>query len=404
MKKHSIIKTLFATLLLAMVIGGLSASAEAEPYFTGVNDKLLPLKDATMPFLWNDKFYVPYTIFEENAELGIYVTHDKDFFRVTFWNKSNVLTFDYLNNVTFDSTKQYSERVIGKNNTIYVPIEFLCKQFNLGFDHINAAPVTILRIVSSSSLDGIDFREWVGVDMLRFYREYTGYYSPTPSGGGGTAPTRTPSPAPSPSALPEIKVVYLTFDDGPNGNTGKILDVLDEYGMKATFFMLGDHMEESPDTLRRIVGSEHGIGLHGYNHNEEELYGSPDSLASEIERANEALDSITGMKTRLFRFPWGSRYVNQALRDRVTQEGYRYWDWTIDALDHSPTESSVRSVAKNVIDGLAKSGSTAVVLMHDTANTAGALPQILAYIQKNGYIVRTITQSEMPNNFYKDVR
>ena len=211
------------------------------------------------------------------------------------------------------------------------------------------------------------------------------------------------TPVSTPSSAPETRVVYLTFDDGPNRDTGKILDILDNYDVKATFFVCGYRMEENPDTLRRIVGSGHSIGLHCYTHDESLMYASPDTLIDEINRSNELLFELTGVKTRIFRFPWGSSHkaVTAEMRERVVTEGYRYWDWTEDALDY--TSSTEYVLANNVVRGIAGKKKE-VVLMHDTERTAAALPTILEYIESNNYVVETITQSEMPINSYKDVR
>lgn len=392
------VRIVAAILLVAAVLGGLSALADDEIYFTGVNDKVLPLNDETMPYVWNDKYYVPYTVFD--TSLGIYSSYNREDYTLTFWNRENVLTFDFLKTVAYDGTKQYSERGVWKNDTIYVPAEFICERFGLYFEHINAPAATILRIVSESSLDSIAFREWVGADLLKYYREYTGYYSPSP----GTA--QSPTPTPSTNTEPEIKVVYLTFNGGSGDYAADILDVLDEYEMKVTFFMTRGEIMARPDLVRRIAGSEHGLALRSCAEEEPDIYSSAQALTDAIEAANAALFEIAGFKTRIFRFSEGSEHsaVTREYRDAVTGAGYRYWDPTerTDATSFGSATSA--DLSSRVTRGLRNTSNPGVVvLMDDSELTASALSTILRFIQNNNYVVRVITQSEAPINSFGEM-
>ncbi len=136
------------------------------------------------------------------------------------------------------------------------------------------------------------------------------------------------------------------------------------------------------------------------------MYRSAGALLGELEAANDALQAAAGRRTRLFRFPYGSAdpMVTEELRDAVIGAGYRYWDWTIDARDYD--QPSADALAESVIRDLdqAAAGSRAVVLMHDTATTAAALPRILEHIQNGNFRVRTVKLTEDPINFYNDER
>ena len=413
MKKQYIAWSLLLVIIFTMLAGSLPANAVGEVCFTAVNDTIRPLNDSTLPVMRGGLLYLPYTVFGDSS-LGIYYSYNRDYYTLTFYNKTNTLTFDLLNYLAYDSMQQYDYRVIYRNDTMYVPAAFVSNYFGITYTYMNAAPAPIVRLVTTSTISTYDFKNSRRDEMNELYGIYMGKTTePTePSSSDtlekpSTEPNGTTEPTePSDPTEPEstVKVVYLTFDDGPNMYTSGLLDVLDEYGVKATFFTAGYRMAEYSDTLRRIVGSGHAVGLHTYSHVEEEMYASVESVLDEFERTNDALDAITGAKTRIVRFPWGSAYsaVTQEMRDAVIDAGYRYWDWNVDALDFDSADAA--ALAENVISGLERVQGNAVVLMHDTEKTVQALPEILDYLEDNGYITRTITQSEMPINFQNDVR
>ena len=100
--------------------------------------------------------------------------------------------------------------------------------------------------------------------------------------------------------------VYLTFDDGPSANTLKILDILEEYGVKATFFTVGTAGEGEEEILKQIVEAGHTLGMHSYTHDYSELYSSVENFAADFAREQEFLYGVTGVKSKVYRFPGGS--------------------------------------------------------------------------------------------------
>ena len=103
----------------------------------------------------------------------------------------------------------------------------------------------------------------------------------------------------------ETKRAYLTFDDGPSGNTGEILDILDANDVKATFFVVG-RGDEYYDTYRDIVGRGHTLALHSYTHDYDKIYASLDDFAEDIEELRNLLYDVTGVNCVYYRFPGGS--------------------------------------------------------------------------------------------------
>ncbi len=413
MKKSRIAAFILAVLALACALGALGASADGNEYFTVVNDTIKPLDADNMPFVRDGECYMPYTVFADSS-LGVYYSYNEERYTLTLYNKEYTITFDSPAQVAYDRDQQYKIKLAANGaGVICVPMTFVCERFGLGFQTIRTHPIETMRVTSRSTTSGDDF--WLA-NREKMVTMYLNYFSTStapssapssqPSAQPSSAPSSQPRPstAPSPEPSEEPRVVYITFDDGPNKNTAKILDTLAEHDMKATFFLTGSQIENNRDTVRRMEGEGHSIGLHAWSHQPDEMYASADTLIDEIERANDALDAVVQKRSRLFRFPYGSSYsaVTDRMRDAVIGAGYRYWDWTVDALDYE--QPSSQSLAQRVIRGLERSDSTAVILMHDTSTTADALPRILDYIESNNFIVRTITIGEMPHNFYGDVR
>ena len=391
MKKTRIAAILLASLALVMALSALVGSAKDGEYFVVINDTILPISEASMPIMKDGEYYVPYTIFDDRS-LGVYYSYNQDRYALTLYNRDYTLTFDSPAQVAYDRDQQYPIKMTtNRAGAICVPIGFVCEKFGLEFQQIRTHPIETVRIVSGSAMSAEAFREARQPELVNMYMTYV-------------APTPSAVPSVVPDEPDEPKIVYITFDDGPNHNTESILDTLDEYGMKATFFLLGSQIEQNRDTVRRMVGEGHAVGLHAWSHVDSEMYSSPEALLEEIDRASNALDAVAQVRTRFFRFPYGSSYreVTESMRDAVIGAGYRYWDWTVDALDYE--QASPSSLARTVIRGLDSADSTVVILMHDTEKTAEALPTILEHIAEGNFVVRTISIGDMPVNFYGDVR
>lgn len=138
-----------------------------------------------------------------------------------------------------------------------------------------------------------------------------------------------------------IRKMYLTFDDGPSPkNTPKVLEILKEKNVKATFFVVGEMAEAHPDMLRQIVAEGHAIGIHSYSHDYQELYASVESFLDDFFRAQETIQEITGIQPVVYRFPGGSinhynKEVYEAIVDKMNALGYVYFDWNLSSEDAS---------------------------------------------------------------------
>lgn len=188
-----------------------------------------------------------------------------------------------------------------------------------------------------------------------------------------------------------VKRAYLTFDDGPSAQvTPRVLDVLKEYNIKATFFVVGHAAEKNPDILRRIYEEGHAIGNHTYSHRYEYVYRNISNLLKEIEITDRLLKNVLGedFETKLFRFPGGSFGEERApFREAVVERGYTYYDWNSlngDSEGHYIPKDRLFQRFKSTFRGQKE----LIVLMHDTDakyTTVESLPYIIEYLQEKGY-------------------
>ena len=178
------------------------------------------------------------------------------------------------------------------------------------------------------------------------------------------------------------KMIALTFDDGPNYNTSKVIDVLNKYDIKATFFVLGSRAINNKDILKKMADSGMEIGNHTYNHLLLTKY-DENKIRSEIEDTSEVIYSATKKRPKLLRPSYGS--VNNKIK-KVANMPIIIWD--IDTLDwkyHNSKRITSRVVNK-VRDG-------DIILMHDIYSASlNALSNIISILQDNGYEFVTIDE------------
>lgn len=197
------------------------------------------------------------------------------------------------------------------------------------------------------------------------------------------------------------KTVCLTFDDGPSENTEAILDILDKYKVKATFFVIGSTDELAAKRYKEIVVRGHSIGLHSYSHDYEYIYASVDNFIEEVNKIHDLVYEATGVDTRLFRFPGGSaNYTVDKMDihdciDYLNENGYTYFDWNVSSGDATGKEQTVEMLMKNIENDLYKY-DTAVILMHDSVykkTTVEMLPQLIEKLIGEGFEIKPIDES-----------
>lgn len=238
--------------------------------------------------------------------------------------------------------------------------------------------------------------------------------SPSPTPVPTVAPTPTPTPAPtatptpSPTAtpvpvvtvIPEEKVIYLTFDDGPSSYTEDVLALLEKYNIKATFFVCDNGR---PQLITKIHEAGHAIGIHCQNHDYDVVYKSEDAYFKDLHAMEDIIYKQTGEYTTLVRFPGGSSNkvssFNPGIMTRLTkqleQQGYQYFDWNVSAGD-TKTKDTEEIVAK--LKKETKGKQYAVTLMHSEYKkySFDAIEEYILWALDNGYTFLPLTP-DSPN-------
>lgn len=181
--------------------------------------------------------------------------------------------------------------------------------------------------------------------------------------------------------------VYLTFDDGPSEYTEQILDILDQYNVKATFFVIGREDEESLRLYKEIVDRGHTLGMHSYSHKYADIYKNKDAFIKDFEKIYTLLATATGTTPMYYRFPGGSSNTVSKIdmhvyTDYLTSRGITYFDWNVssgDAISNGvPVEELIIGSTSDI-----QTRHTSVILFHDTttkSTTVEALPIIIETI------------------------
>lgn len=193
------------------------------------------------------------------------------------------------------------------------------------------------------------------------------------------------------------KTVYLTFDDGPSKYTDELLDVLDKYDVKATFFVVVNSYKYGKQ-LKRIVNDGHTLGLHSYSHVYSKLYADYDSYVKDVSNVHDMVQKITGVDTRYYRFPGGSSNdVSSVSMSKcikyLNDNGYTYFDWNAESKDAEDLTLTAEELRDNVLNYVNSNEGNSIVLMHDLDkhyNTVEALPLIIEALKEEGYTLSAI--------------
>lgn len=204
------------------------------------------------------------------------------------------------------------------------------------------------------------------------------------------SPTSEPEPTLEPTPDPNAKYIALTFDDGPSPTrTERLLAVLREENVTATFFVLGQSAVTYPDIIREIDNDGHEIANHTYDHTV--LTGANitmETIAYQLDRTSEIIEEITGKVPKSFRPPQGAYNAN--VRQAAEERGLAiyHWSWESCPEDWKNTDPEVISsiVVENARDGH-------LVLLHDTNNhTIDAVPDIIKGLREQGFVFVTVTE------------
>ena len=253
---------------------------------------------------------------------------------------------------------------------------------------------------------GNDISDSVSVsDNISTYRAgtYTITYSVTDKFGNETSIDRTVTvEAVKQTATTSSgnKVVYLTFDDGPGAHTQQLLDILDKYNVKVTFFVTNVNSGYE-NMIAKEAAAGHTVAIHSASHDYKKIYSSVDAFFADLNEMSDIIYAQTGQRAKLIRFPGGSsntvslKYcsgIMTTLTKAVTDQGYKYFDWNVSSGDAGGT-TSTEEVYQNVVNGI-KSHNVSVVLQHDIKSfSVNAVERIIQWGLANGYTFLPLTTS-----------
>lgn len=193
--------------------------------------------------------------------------------------------------------------------------------------------------------------------------------------------------------------VYLTFDDGPSIYTGQLLDILKENNVKATFFVIGRD-KEYYEYYKRIVDEGHTIGMHSYTHVYQDFYKSVDSFGKELTKLDNLIYNVTGVHSRVFRFPGGSSnsVAPLPIEDYIAylnENNINYYDWNSLNGDAVTSGLSPQTLVENIMNDVTKNEDS-IVLMHDlqtTHTTVESLQLLIDTLRQDGYEILPIDKN-----------
>ena len=196
------------------------------------------------------------------------------------------------------------------------------------------------------------------------------------------------------------KTIYLTFDDGPGANTRKVLDALDKYNVKATFFVT-NQFPKYQYLIAEEYNKGHAVGVHTLTH-KWNVYDSVDAYISDFDAMNEIIKNQTGSYAKIFRFPGGSGNtvsrshatgVVTAIAEEMTNRGYVYFDWNMSSGDAASGKVSTDKIISNVLNHVDSCSAQCVILFHDyKPTTAAAVEPILKELVARGYEFGTLSE------------
>lgn len=199
------------------------------------------------------------------------------------------------------------------------------------------------------------------------------------------------------------KTVYLTFDDGPSERTPELLEVLERYGVKATFFVVNKGTEEAEQWMRDIVAAGHTLGIHTYSHDYNKIYQSVEAYLEDFNAMYQVILEATGVPPQIFRFPGGSvnAYNGATYRDIISEmvrRGFVYFDWNRQTGDAVRGDVPVDTLVENALDRVGTMRRV-FLLAHDNTrftNVVEALPRIIEGYQEAGFTFAALTPEVKP--------
>ncbi len=363
MNKSEIIKLSTFILIIFMILSYIPVFSEGFAGFNLIIDDT-PLNKEISAFTLEGITYIPLSKVVE--KLGVTIRQEGD--TLTIYRQDITISLKIMQEKAFLEVKgRLSDNYAYiRDKTVYVPVLYLVDY--LGFDVEVLYDIRCIRIITKKD---ILLAGQVAEDIL----------NPKPVAKQSPEADRTDDKG--------YKTAYLTFDDGLDSKvTPQVLDILKQYDIKATFFILGNSVSKHKDILNRIIEEGHNIGNHTYTHKKEIIYTDVIKFSEELDRTTKAIYDAVGIKTKLFRPPYGAPYIrSKEYKDALSD--YKVVLWNVDSMD-----SRIKGIKSSEIVAAVKSQlknkNNAIILFHSTSareETAKALPEVIQYLIDNGFII-----------------
>lgn len=333
-------------------------------------------------------YYVPILLFHSLPDVGLDIDIAMHTFIISHGDR--YLSFNINNDFAVNQDKKNTYLPPAEyHGEYYVHAQSVCKYLGLSYEEITS-PITgetAIRICDGNQTT--TFRELLD-------KKHPGFLETEPITSETTAPPVTDTTVPPDTSGPDTdtgtdttipapvltdRVIYLTVEDSPGEYTEEILDVLEEFGVPATFFVIGDQLLSHADTLSRIAADGHAIALHTMSHDAKQLTDAAAILA-DIETQNTLLARLTKQISHIWRAPEGSAKL-KSLTDEAAKtlydNGYLIWDADITAPASART---AKSAAQTVIDGIWEN-ETVTIRFTENKLAAETLRIVLAFIAEN---------------------
>ena len=375
------------------VIGSYTAEYRAEYlWFSATATRDVTIVDTTAPVITLTEdtadFWIPGT---EYAEPGFvaYDEYDGDITHlVTVEQTENIITYAVADS---SGNRTTAQRVLTEGDIVPPEITLSGEQEVVVY---LARPYEEPGFTATDDRDGDITQKVVVEGTVDSYTagSYPITYTVTDSFGNTTSVVRTVKVEPAPLTEPVVpngKVIYLTFDDGPGIHTPKLLEILRKYNVKATFFVVNTQYIH---LLPEMVADGHAIGVHTGSHVYQEIYADETAFFADFKIVHDQIYALTGQKTTIMRFPGGSSNVvsdfNPGIMTRLTklveEKGFTYFDWNVDSKD-SGRSKTAQQVFQTVVAGIGDK-TCSVVLQHDILGySVDAVERIIQWGLANGY-------------------
>ncbi|WP_336825537.1 polysaccharide deacetylase family protein [Sporosarcina sp. USHLN248] len=385
MRKNSAI--IFFLLVTIFCIGSTKASAEVKnsQRYVGLHDRVLPIEDirvidgdTKVPLAEIAKFlYLPVTV--ENG--------------ATVINKrGKQFVFDPKTGETIQDGKVLSwAPFIEEDGTIFISVKYISREIGFKIDYLKKQQTIRIYRDDYEHMSRELFEKMV-IDLIE--EKLTNQ--------------ETSEKLEEPELNYEKAIVYLTFDDGPNQFTTINNETLKNYGVQATFFFLGKQMQANEKIVKTVAKDGHYIGTHSMTHDKNLVYKSTEAFIQEMNEGRDLIKQMTGNDAKLLRVPYGSvPHVTPEMEKELIKHGYKMWDWDVDSNDWRYTVEQANQIFNNVKRDVTRAYQSGdrhiVVLMHDRIQTTKALPEIIEWLQAEGYMLQSYNPDEhISQNFLRD--